>query len=137
MKATSIVLFILGAVTAVSLYLFSGYLGNTLFIMSCLIFLIIGTFNLIIMVEKKTSKKFLWVHMIPVAMFLVAIFYFMIKMKNYGIYTLPYLLPYLIPHMLSFGALASYLEFTTQNQAKDKRIADLEAEIMRLKNDRV
>jgi ABC-type uncharacterized transport system permease subunit len=136
MKSTSIILFILAVIAAVCLVFMSGFFeeGNTLFIISCVVFLIVGIVNLVVMIEKKTNKKFLLIHIAPLIMFLVMAVYFMVKMKNDGgIYIIPYLLPYLIPHILSFGALLCYIEYITRNQIKDKRIADLEAENERLK----
>lgn len=136
MKSTSIVLLILGAITAVCLnflkYLL-GEIGELFFIVSCVVFLIVGIFNLIFMIEKKADKKIFLVHIIPLAMFVFMVVYLMVVTQGQGWRYIILLLVYLIPHVLSFGAHLTHIEYITKTQAKDKRIADLEAEISRLK----
>jgi len=141
MKSTSIVLFLLGAIATGCLVFMRGLLygGDIFFTASCIVFLVIGIFNLIIMIEKKTSKKLLWIHIIPLIMYMLMNVYIIVTVKNgYGhsgwsIWYLFYLLPYLIPHILSFGAHFTYIEYITKNQAKDKRISELEQKIKALK----
>jgi peptidoglycan/LPS O-acetylase OafA/YrhL len=140
MKSTSITLFILGAVAAGCLIFMEQFLyaGGSYLTATLICFLIIGIFNLIFMTEKKTNKKLLLIHLVPLVMFIVMNVDYAIKIEKMGyssdFYIILYLLPYLIPHILSFCAHFTYIEYITKNQAKDKHIADLEAEIAQLKN---
>jgi hypothetical protein len=146
MKSTSIILFILGAVTTLCLktldIFFQGFFEpiRWFFTGTCIVFFIIGIFNIMIMVNKKANKKYLYIHLVPLLL-IVAMFWHLFLLMGadaewgylIGFY-MPYTLIYLIPHILSFGALWTHMEYITKNQAKDKHIADLEAEIAQLKN---
>lgn len=127
MKSSARILFFAGILTALTLF---AFFRATVTIVLLISFGIAAILDFVFMLESKTNKKLLWIHIIPLMGIVgVIIYYFFKSGLTVMLSSLYWLMIPIAANLLCFCALLVHID----NSIKQQQIKDLEAEISRLK----
>ena len=126
MKLSAIVLLITSMLLAIGNLIYPMGARTTILL---IIFGIILILNFVFVLENKTNKKLLWIHVIPLIAFIGILLYHRFYEGYVLLYTITNYAFLIVANILNFCALLVHID----HSIKQQRIKDLEAEIAQLK----